>query len=74
MFSITLSHFEKTPKCFVYDIGCFTHYVERQLPIQFCKLWIGDKVSWSWVYGLEGMGGRENKTSKDECELFYNKI
>jgi len=26
------------------------------------------------VYELEGMGGRENKTSKDECELFYNKI
>lgn len=67
-----MSHFGKTPKCFVYDNGYFTHYVERRLRIQFSKFWISDKVSWSQGYGLEG--GGENKTSKDECELFYNKI
>jgi hypothetical protein len=35
-----------------------------------CGLWIGDKVTWRWVH-IWG-GGRENKLSKDECEIFNN--
>jgi hypothetical protein len=43
-----------------------------QFHIYIGKLWIDDKATWVWVYNLGG--GRQSKTSKDECESFYNNI
>jgi hypothetical protein len=71
MFSITLSHFERTTWIFVYD-GCHNHFWKISFIFNFGGYQLVTKSLRGWVH-IWG-GGKENKMSKYECECFPTKL